>query len=966
MKSWTQPTDEMLEKVTSSVKKETDRQYFFSKLKNPLWIPALRDRGYFSNPPGRRELPDGFIQFPHWPELKYLATVAEEASDQVIEIVLSLPQTDNPKIYDYIFDIVLKLEEKKSAKLLPKIVEGTLLSKSLLSHRYPEVLQYWTAQGNINQALELVKILIPFLKDPRAQEKYLQRKLNPNAPYTNLDPAPNFDRWEYQQIFEIGIRPLADREPYQVAIILISAVADMIRLSMFPEDLKKRGTEDFSEIWCPRLANPDQDGQSRKEILTQTLTYACEKLYMIAPEYIDALEQALRKNNWKVFTRLRQHLYALHPNDQTLPWIREQLLDHEYSNWEHHYEFQQMVRNACEHFGVHLFVEDEFEIIYADILNGPPKADFQEWMGERYSEDAYSLHQRRFHRMQLRPFAKLLNGKIQEYYQKIDEEEVQPITDDSYKPYGGVTGGSMSYRSPKSRDALDKLTDHDLLVYLNALDDEHKDSDNWLIEINIFALADVFQSLFKDTIIRDNDRLGYWIQHRDEIARPIYVATMVNVMSECIKEKNIDKLDQWISFCAWVVSHQETARIEGRPEPRSESREHPCWDSSRRAVIDFIDICINKDVDVPLKARNGLANLLRQICCQFSWRLDHNKPVLLNEQDPLFEAINNTRSRALSTLIHFGFWIRSHLPDDNLLEVTEILDNRVDDHAEIPLTQPEHAILGRQFANLYILNSKWLTRKRKLIFPQKNALAWKATFSSYLQSNHRSTKIFEILKKEYDYALDNLNLLADTEDNKRDIVDRLSQNLFIYYLWDVYPLTGEASLLERFYSKTNGDRKRWAQLFNNIGRSLKSSSPDLEQSLTDRAIAFFDWRFKQAEPLELQKFSFWLEAECLDPEWRLRSYSKVLDFGPGEESAFSYQVKSLHKLLPYYPALVVECFSKIADTMGQQSPMFILAKDAKPILKTGLNSDDENVRQNAIRARERLLRLGSFEYLDLE
>ena len=52
--------------------------------------------------------------------------------------------------------------------------------------------------------------------------------------------------------------------------------------------------------------------------------------------------------------------------------------------------------------------------------------------------------------------------------------------------------------------------------------------------------------------------------------------------------------------------------------------------------------------------------------------------------------------------------------------------------------------------------------------------------------------------------------------------------------------------------------------------------------------------------------------------------------------------------------------------MGQQSPMFILAKDAKPILKTGLNSDDENVRQNAIRARERLLRLGSFEYLDLE
>ena len=52
--------------------------------------------------------------------------------------------------------------------------------------------------------------------------------------------------------------------------------------------------------------------------------------------------------------------------------------------------------------------------------------------------------------------------------------------------------------------------------------------------------------------------------------------------------------------------------------------------------------------------------------------------------------------------------------------------------------------------------------------------------------------------------------------------------------------------------------------------------------------------------------------------------------------------------------------------MGQQSPMYILANDAKPILKTGLNSDDEHVRKNAARAREKLLRLGSFEYLDLE
>ena len=77
MKSWTPPTNEMIGKVLASVKKETDRQYFFSRLSNPLWIAPLRDRGYFNSPPGLKQLPDGYVQYPHWPELSYLVDVTE-------------------------------------------------------------------------------------------------------------------------------------------------------------------------------------------------------------------------------------------------------------------------------------------------------------------------------------------------------------------------------------------------------------------------------------------------------------------------------------------------------------------------------------------------------------------------------------------------------------------------------------------------------------------------------------------------------------------------------------------------------------------------------------------------------------------------------------------------------------------------------------------------------------------------
>jgi len=123
---------------------------------------------------------------------------------------------------------------------------------------------------------------------------------------------------------------------------------------------------------------------------------------------------------------------------------------------------------------------------------------------------------------------------------------------------------------------------------------------------------------------------------------------------------------------------------------------------------------------------------------------------------------------------------------------------------------------------------------------------------------------------------------------------------------------------------------------------------------------------KTAEPIELQEFGFWLEAECLDPDWRLQSYSKILDLDRAKDVGLYRQISALNKLLPNHVALVVECLAKITDTMDQGTLMHISADEAKPILKAGLNAEDPKIRENAERARGNLLRLGRFEYLELE
>lgn len=972
MKSWTQPTDEMIEKALGSVKKETDRQYFFSRLNNPLWLEPIKERGYLSNPPSTKHLPDGYIQYPHWPELDYLVNITSEAPDSVIDTILSLPKSDNPRVYESVLSIALKLEGDKSLQLLPKVTEYIDLSNQFLAHQFPDLLKYWAEQGGARQALEVAKLLISFKEDPKAWQKKQMRQKNPNSPGCSLEPLPLFGEWEYQQILETGVRPIIEQEPSLVALALIEVVDSMIRLGTHFEDIDKGRNEDYSEIWCRRVDKPDRDYQTVKETLVHTLTFACEKAFEEGLESSNVLDQQLRKPRWKLFIRLRQHLYALYPNKLTLPWIREQILEHDaYSKWDHHYEFQLMIRTACEHFGDELLSDEESQNIIDAILSGPTKEDFRKWLGESYTDDAFNQRQRYFHRMQLRPFYSLLRNGTRAYFDKLvaeveGEDQADSIEDDSYSPYGDMKSGTVSYQSPKSIEEFDNYSDEEILLYLNNWNEAHRDQDNWLIEINFSALANVFQSLFKEKVLHDEECLPFWIDNPEKIERPIYIAAIIKAFSETIKTQNFHNLDKWITFCEWVLTRTNPERMEEQLEPKEESRTLPDWSSSHRAVLDLIDVCISKDADAPLDSKEGLGALLKTICNQPDKRLDQSSPILLDRDDPITEAINSTRSRAIETLINFGFWVRRSNPDDELQEVTEILSQRIGE-SEVPLTRPEKAMLGIHFGNICKLNSEWANENLPAFFPQEAPDDWLNAFGNFLRYNRPLKPTFEVLRSEYEYAINHLDILTTDGENESDkvLIDKLGQHIFIYYLWELYSLSGEDSLLKLFYDNTEDDRSIWGNLFDHIGRILRNSGKTLDIKVSKRIIEFFDWRFANGEPIELQEFTFWLEAECVDATWRLSTYSKILDFGKIKANLLSLQVRTLNRLSDDNLGLSLECFAKITDAMEQGLQMYIRADDAKVMLKRGLEAEESQLRENAERARENLLRMGRLDYMDI-
>ena len=214
--------------------------------------------------------------------------------------------------------------------------------------------------------------------------------------------------------------------------------------------------------------------------------------------------------------------------------------------------------------------------------------------------------------------------------------------------------GPSRIRARKTKEELAVLSDADLLALINDWQETKRSADDWLVEITISALAREFGSIFEGAIVNDENRLAFWMRHLRDIARPVYVRAIVEAAQRTIKNKQFDALNVWFDVCGWILSHPDAAPSDS-DRASDESRETPDWHSSRRAVADFLETCVQKEVSVPLSARERIAKLLDELCTSFDWRLDTDRPVLLNRDDQLTEAINNTRSRALEVLLDFGY-----------------------------------------------------------------------------------------------------------------------------------------------------------------------------------------------------------------------------------------------------------------------------------------------------------------------
>ena len=244
-------------------------------------------------------------------------------------------------------------------------------------------------------------------------------------------------------------------------------------------------------------------------------------------------------------------------------------------------------------------------------------------------------------------------------------------------------------------------------------------------------------------------------------------------------------------------------------------------------------------------------------------------------------------------------------------------------------------MLGCWFDSAVTLEQAWATEHRSDFFPHYTLQEWADAFGSFLHSHRPNRHTFNVLRDEFGFGIENMGELPNSEYPAADTIDYLGEHLFLYYLWGYIPLNGDDSLLERYYLKNDDSRQRWGRLFDYAGRALANTGNTLEASLKERVVAFFEWRLRVVEPIELGNFTFWLEAECMEPEWRLESYSKVLEISRIDPPLVMTQVDALGKLLPDHPAMVIDCFRKVTEAIRQDEFDFLNRDTVIQILTEG-------------------------------
>ncbi len=911
-------------------------EYFFDRITSPAWIDPLRERGLFAQPPEQYVDDGGLVRAPSWAQSRYIARVASAAPSEVVAIVRSTT-TNNETIWEDFVDAALALPSTESLAVA-KCVSQWLRSTDRVYYRLPS---------------KLVELICRFARDGLVEgSTALLTDLFDTTVVSDDDPwrrtvKPRIDHWLYDHLLAKAIECCVPHMPLE----FIKTVRGIL-LQSVPPGYSDESDGHITRLLRVRISSDEDRATDIVDSLISTLRDASARIRLSGYAEDGALLTVLAGAGGDLTKRIAMHAFSEgpEPNIELVGPLLDDVI--ELGSSEPCPEYQALLRRMAGklHSG-------SLNRLLGVVDKGPDVAVYRkrrlEHTGKEPSEDDVRAY---IARWQIARLELLLEGLDQErrgrYESLVAEYGQSSIT------VSGEVRSFVGPTSPVTAAALAEMTNQGLVTFLR----DWKPDGRW-DGPSLEGLARAVQA----TAEADPGRLS-------EQARAFTVLGPENVrgllmgLEVALRAQSRLAWGSVLDLVGWVLEQPTDA---SDPPTRSGEDRDPGWGWTRRHIASLLETGLHAEPEfaVPIDERERVWSIVAKLCEDADPTATQEGAFGGQNMDPATLALNTTRPRALGAAIAYAVWLYSALQTDaerdgfrltdRVPEVVKVLKAHLDPGSDPSPTV--RSVYGQFYSNLFAMDSDWAADVASRIFPYADSDLREAAWGTYVIYTSPYKDLLTVLRDIYLRSAELCG--ADTVRFRwaNDGPDRaLGKHLAAFYWSGLLALDDE--IVASYWSRTGPAGRR--VVLARLGRLCAEAGSGSFEAHRDRAMEFWEWARgldNGSNATELAVFGWWLAADELPLDWRLREFGEVLDRRITPEPDHCVW-ETLSTAAPASPRNVVIALDRLLVVDARSWTVNARRSEIETILRGAVSSGDAEAALSAEALGNRLGILGHREF----
>lgn len=927
--------DQGLSLLKKYPKEKALRKYFFDKVPGVGWLKSLEKEGLFSKPPyPDRDEQRGTVGFPVWPESQYLARMASQNPELVLDVILKMPETYNVRVYEDLADAALAMPPEFSVKLIEKAkIWAQSPYQHLLAGKLGKFVSKLARAGFVDQALDLAQVILQIISTP---EKPKREKKNDTFRVPK-EPTARLAKSEYESILKKNIPDLVTTGGIRTFDLLCDLLERAVGLSR--NSGKEGEPEDYSWIWRPAVENHPQNREHGfRDLILNSVRATGETLIRSDEQLLLEIVKKLESRPWRIFHRIALYLLREFP-DNAKPLIAERLTNRAlFDDTSRRHEYAKLLERCFS-----TLFEQQQQLILEWIEEGPDLEEFKKTRGELHGDKPTDEDAKRYKKYwqakRLKWFEKSLPEEWKERYKDLTEEIGVP----KHPEFETYSTSWVGPTSPKDADEIKKMSVSDIAEFLRAwvpAEDRMNPSPE--------GLGRVLSSVINEDPARfSTEAIKFAGLH------PTYVRAFLSGLRDSLKKGRSFDWAPVLNLCDWVLEQPRELN-----ENCSKYRDgDPHWGWTLKNIADLLSSGFEASSGyIPFEFRERVWRITEQLTRDPEPTPEDEAKYDSFSFEPANLAINTTRGEAMHTMVQYALWTRRHIEKgadgkdridrgfEEMPEVRDVLEKHLD-----PSVDPSLAIrsvYGQRFPWLVLLDENWARENTERIFPggEEYQAFFQAAWNTYLTFCQAYDNVFDVLRRQYKLAVDSIPKVKETKDDIMRPNVRLAEHLMVFYWRGKVDLEEGGNLLREFWKIAPPDIR--GQAIDYVGRSLSNTEEEVPSDILKRLKGLWEWRLSEFESSsditvhipELESFGWWFASGKFDDSWAMKQILGSLAFAKKTDPDYRV-VERLAELSEKMPLEAVQCLKYLCEGDKEGWEMHGWKKYAKTILGTALKSE---------------------------